>query len=354
MTWGRASDRAPFHRKWIALSNDAFALGWRAIMWARSPEAHARPGFVTERELRALSGGVSRRRFVAAVEELRTAGAPAHEHGVLEPVEGGYEVHDFDDYGPPLAGQSPRAPSDTPRPKLDRSEAARLAGQASAAKRRLTHGTAQPPRTSPNVVPNVPERRSTEQGPNDRDQSVERLPDSPEPDPERTTIFVQDTEAERLERRHVRSDAISFGSWDRPELSEYPDGLFEHARDSGALKLIAEEVGVDAWDVEACALGFKLHWTSNHGRRPRWMSKLKAWILEQHGKGKLAGIGTPPGAAEHAERTGRSRDAIESPGVARERAPAPLARLIRPPARTAAEIEAELAKVPPKAAEGAG
>src|SRR5688572_5613059 len=100
MTWSKASDRAPFHRKWISLSNDAFALGWRAIMWSRSPEAHARPGFVTEGELRALSGGISKRQFRNAVDELLNAGAPAHAHGILEPVEGGFEVHDFSDYGP--------------------------------------------------------------------------------------------------------------------------------------------------------------------------------------------------------------------------------------------------------------
>lgn len=137
MTWGRYDDYAPFHRKWLTLSNDAVATMWRATTWARSRAADARPGFVTRKELRALSGGLSSKKFERVLQELIDAGRPAHEFGLLEALDDGFMIHNFDRYG---------APDQRDRPQVSsaRSEAGRAGGQRSAARRKEQYGSAQP------------------------------------------------------------------------------------------------------------------------------------------------------------------------------------------------------------------
>jgi len=143
MTWGRYDEHAPFHRKWLTLSNDAVATMWRATQWARSPEADARPGFVTKDELRALSGGLGRKRFERVLSELVHAGQPVHELGLLDPVgEGQFMIHDFEDYGP--RGSRTQPEDDQRRQQTSAARAA--AGRASVAARRNRHGSAQPPK----------------------------------------------------------------------------------------------------------------------------------------------------------------------------------------------------------------
>ena len=187
MTWGRYHDHAPFHRKWIALSNDAVALMWRATQWARSPEAAAAPGFVTRKELRALSGGLSSKRFERVLQELIDAGKPAHEDGLLELRDGGFVIHDFDVYGPPVA-------RDTQQTSNARAEAGRRSAEA----RRAKYGSARPTPNGGAPTKSPTEQTAEhvhEQTSNKREQARTSAPNktsnspeqnfSPDPDPGR-------------------------------------------------------------------------------------------------------------------------------------------------------------------------
>lgn len=227
LTWGRYDDRAPFHRKWLTLSNDAVALFWRANQWARSPEAKACPGFVTERELLALRGDMSIPRCREVIVELLDAGKPAHEHGLLEPVEdGGFMIHDFDDHGPP--GAAPSAPP----PVRSRAEAARIAGLASAQKRRERNGTAQPVRPGAKA-PERPSNDSLERPRTIAPNVPERPGPDPEPIPERNLSNVRTIAPNVPERRSVErpsNDAPNESIEERcraivekPHLAHYQD-----------------------------------------------------------------------------------------------------------------------------------
>ena len=313
MGWTRNDDRMPFHRKWLELSNDAYAMGHRAMVWARSPEAHARPGFVTEKVLRKLSGGLSPRKFAKAVEELVTAGAGAHEHGILESVDGGFLIHDFEHYGAPTAPREP-APAPTDGHKLNRKEAARVAGQASAAARRERNGTAQPSRTSPsNVAPNAPERHPSNVVPNEPIQPIERIPVSPDPIPERTTTIVQDTEAEPLERPERRTVVMMVREEESAGPEPCPRDLFARAQGGGHLRMLADELEVPIWDVEAEARGFVDYWTIGRRmgvRKTDWLGEMRQRIVYRHREGKLVGCGKPPGEVEHDEVAARERRSV--------------------------------------------
>ncbi len=173
MVWGRWDDHAPFHGKFLGLSNDATALIWRAVLWARGPGAK-RPGFLTEKQLAALRGDIGMGRFRLVLRELIEAGKPAHEYGILVPADGGYEIHDFDDYGPPGQAAPPREapPSQPPyQPKV--SESARRAGLVSAEVRRQRYGSAQPRTGSPNA-PEQSVREEPHGLPNGVPHAVER------------------------------------------------------------------------------------------------------------------------------------------------------------------------------------
>lgn len=311
MTWVRFDDRMPFHRKWIGLSPEAFAMGVKALIWARSPEAAARPGFVTLDVLRSLSGGISRKRFQRAVDDLVTAGAPAHERGILVPADGGFEIHDFADYGPPgVATAPPQAGPPGPR-KHDRSEAARIAGQRSAQVRRERNGTAQPPRTASNVFPNVPERPPNAERSNEQGQPAELTPDLPDPDPEPTTTTIQGTEPVRLERRSEPNVVVAVHGERKRELTEIPPDLYERAKNSGVLQLLAYELDLPIWDVEAAAREFQDYWTIGAGMRGLkrdWMGELRQRIVSRHRDGRVRGMGEPPGADEHREHASPARE----------------------------------------------
>jgi hypothetical protein len=310
MTWGRWDDLVVIHPKWCDLSLEATGLGFRAVQWARSPRAERLRGHLSEKQLRGLAPGVSTRKFRKLVAELVDAGGDAFEHGILEPTETGYRIHDFDTYGPPQGNVVPARPDPeaTGRPKLTRSEAARLAGQASAARRRELNGTAQPSRAPSNVSPNVPERRSVDQRSNDQDQPTELTPDLPDPIPEPTTTNSRRSEPVRPERRSVGGDGFSF---ETRALTECPRDLYATVEGAGLHRLWADELGVNVWDVQACTLGFVHHWTEGKragGRRQLWVTKLHEWIADQHGQGKLVGLGDPPGAEAHHEHASPTRE----------------------------------------------
>jgi hypothetical protein len=96
----------------------------------------------------------SPRGAAALVRELLDAGKPMHDSGIWVEVEGGWMIHDFADYGPPFL--APVAQSNTGADLTSsRTEAARVAGKASAEARRSKNGSAQPERTVRTETPNA-------------------------------------------------------------------------------------------------------------------------------------------------------------------------------------------------------
>lgn len=78
------------------LSDVAFRLMVHANLWAR---AQRTPGFVPRNMLPTILPGRSRATLASAAEELVCAGGMLHPHGLWEPREGGWRVHDFEGYG---------------------------------------------------------------------------------------------------------------------------------------------------------------------------------------------------------------------------------------------------------------
>lgn len=147
MTWLRIDDGKEIHPKVASLSDSAHRLWSMAAGWCSRYRTN---GFVPETMLAAAaSNRYSKRILVRLANELVEAKAGGlYKVGLWEPVEGGWVFHDWHEYNPTLDrsdscgetftnGQA----SDAPR---SRSEAARIAGKASAEARRNRNGSAQP------------------------------------------------------------------------------------------------------------------------------------------------------------------------------------------------------------------
>jgi hypothetical protein len=91
-------DRFTDHPKWAPLSDGAFRLAMEAIAWSSRPE-RKRKGFVPDAMLVKLAHK-SRAVALKLAKELVDTGKPDHEHGILEVVEGGWQVHDLGDFRP--------------------------------------------------------------------------------------------------------------------------------------------------------------------------------------------------------------------------------------------------------------
>lgn len=150
------------HGKLLGCSNDAVATFWRLVTWARGPMAGPRPGFVTRDQIMAWSGGLRGKKLDTTIQKLVDAGKPKFDHGLLEPAEGGWWIHDFDQWGADVEFVARLAPEPVEVPAVGavapqvraelsaaRSAAGRLGGQRSVASRRASKQTAQPPKQTP-------------------------------------------------------------------------------------------------------------------------------------------------------------------------------------------------------------
>lgn len=137
---------AIIHAKLLGRSNDAVATFWRVVQWARTPGVSARPGFVDFDQIRALSGGLSRKRTEKVIAELVGAGRGAHASGLLDVVEDGWVIHDFEHYGDEIDIVAPLAPEPVLPPAVSaaRSAAGRAGGLRSVESRLATKQTAAP------------------------------------------------------------------------------------------------------------------------------------------------------------------------------------------------------------------
>lgn len=96
MAWGRMDDGFHDHPKVEGLSLAAVGLWTLNYTWAhRHRRDAAIPGFIPDARVRKLAGS----RAKALATELTTP-PPGKKHGLWEPVEGGYMIHDFADYLP--------------------------------------------------------------------------------------------------------------------------------------------------------------------------------------------------------------------------------------------------------------
>jgi hypothetical protein len=101
MSYARIDQQLPEHPKWAPLSDAAFRLAIRSICWARQPDRQRRhPGFIPKSMLIPLSGKRAPTVAGRLAEELVAAGKPLYDHGIWEPAEGGWQIHDFHKYGP--------------------------------------------------------------------------------------------------------------------------------------------------------------------------------------------------------------------------------------------------------------
>jgi len=146
--WAKFDPDILTHPKW-KLSDAAFKLAVLLCVWSSK---HSPTGFVTDAVVLDFCHG-SRRRLNRLVKELIETGRGIHEFGILEATEGGWFVHDFEDYAPPKKQEATVTAT-------DRSEAARRAGLASAEARRARNGSAQPRPMQNKNGGNGAERRS--------------------------------------------------------------------------------------------------------------------------------------------------------------------------------------------------
>lgn len=90
MSWFRVSDKAAFHAKVIAAGNEAFGAWTRAGSWSSD---HLTDGFIPFDAAHAIGGPKLWKKLIEA--------KAGHEHGLAEPAEGGYQIHDYLDCNPP-------------------------------------------------------------------------------------------------------------------------------------------------------------------------------------------------------------------------------------------------------------
>lgn len=154
MAWLRIDDKFTSHAKVAPLSDSALALWLRAAAWSQD---HKTDGFIPVEQLTVLAKKPLRSAKKLA-EELVNATGGLKEFGLWEEVDGGWLVHDWQDYQPPPE-------------KLSASEAARVAGKRSAEARRQKNGTAQPNFRS--SLPNVSDPFAG--------RSANELPSKPDP-----------------------------------------------------------------------------------------------------------------------------------------------------------------------------
>lgn len=168
MSWLRIDDGFVAHGKVAPLSDAALRLWMLAACWCQK-HPHTN-GFVPTAMLPVI--GQNRwpvrqlQKLATELVEARIAGTK--EHGLWEPIDGGWLFHDWEDYqltpGPQSGPGGGTPPSETPRAK---SEAGRLGGLKSAESRRSKNGTAQPKQTpkQPEANLEAPSKQTAEATP---------------------------------------------------------------------------------------------------------------------------------------------------------------------------------------------
>jgi len=181
MSWFRVDDKWADSAKVDAISDVAARLWAICGTWASKKENRKLDGFIP----RAALATITKRRWSADVLELAIQDlvetsklGGVYAAGLWEPVDGGWKFHDWDEY----------KPRDSDEPSLSPSEAASIAGQASAVARKARDGSAQPvkPGKSPNGSRTVLERQNPFDDAFGRTEASNgsRTLEPPDPDPD--------------------------------------------------------------------------------------------------------------------------------------------------------------------------
>ena len=194
MTWLKIDDAFEDHPKVSGLSDAAHRLWVRAACWCRKPANAHTNGFVPRGMLCDIYRNKLPQKSLEKLSQelVDSKGGGMFDEGLWEPMEGGWQFHDWEDY----------QPTEEKPGTLSRKEAASIAGQRSAAVRRERFGTAQP------NVPNDVRDRS----PNDVRTTLDRThrttsePPDPDPDPDPDPIRTEslDPRPDRLVREEPR------------------------------------------------------------------------------------------------------------------------------------------------------
>ena len=100
MGWLKIDDGFEEHEKVVQLSDAAHRLWCRAACWCRKPENARTNGFVPWRIVVDLCKGSTQRARALAKELVEARGEPCfrHEHGLWEPMDGGWQFHDWEQF----------------------------------------------------------------------------------------------------------------------------------------------------------------------------------------------------------------------------------------------------------------
>src|SRR5574343_47397 len=174
MSWLRIDDEFTEHPKVLLLTDAALAFWVKVGCWLRRPINAKLSGFIPEALLPTITRKSADETRKLATELVNANAGGMFEVGLWIRCEGGYRVHDWDDFQPPE--------------KMTPQEAARAAGQKSARSRREKYGSAQPkPERNPERLPNETEpvgERSTERPSESVRPNVSRTPRTPDPVPD--------------------------------------------------------------------------------------------------------------------------------------------------------------------------
>lgn len=187
MTWARFCDRHHESDKIDTIDDASYRLWSMILTWASQSENWWRHGFIPVSSLSTISRNKwSLRKLDRLVANLVNArGSGKSGMGLLEPREGGWQIHDWHEYEPP-------------EPKISKKESASLAGKRSAEVRKVLHGTAQPNKRTERPS-NALDNRSSERSP----ERLSNVVEPPDPDP-KLNINLR---SEDLTRTRVRPAA---------------------------------------------------------------------------------------------------------------------------------------------------
>jgi hypothetical protein len=161
--WFRVDPKRPRHPKWSCLTAEEYRFADTVLCWGCEHETE----FIPAGTFEYLAGSSRRARLFAIALCEQAASAARKEHGILERIDGGFRIHDAEQYWPPGAQQPPVQPPPAAPPAAPtnaKREAGRLGGLRSAEARAAKYGSSQPKQVeaNPEAPPKqVPEAATT-------------------------------------------------------------------------------------------------------------------------------------------------------------------------------------------------
>lgn len=322
MTWFKLAGEGCFHAKVLAAKNDAYGAWCRAGQWSSE---HLTEGRITRDVALAIAP-------VSVWNRLRDAKAGS-EHGLVEEIEGGWQIHDYLDWNPTAeqalakraaraeagrkGGEAKAARRQNGGTELPASQANDLASASQVAKQKPTPSPSPSPSPSPDQIPEILGDGAS--------PGVSKIPgDEPplltivEPAKPRKRKLKQDPKSKpEKTRARILEEAFALGCEDYTHVARPVPYM---KQDGVALEAVADArcKGLDAQAEAAWIRAAAWRWT-----RARDVDEHKGQYFPGGVKvdGFAQWIGTETATAESlAERVRRSINASSDPA---EAAPAP-------------------------------